>query len=165
MRYLHWSWLLPDTDVWMQKILTSWIWMQTWCNHYYRSIQKAWRLSSPEGGQLRAPCIYYGNNHLKSNVNLYLENGAVLLEAQKSKIINQWYYQSSWGHNIALSDGAIDARVICSGLIQERGRLLIVDHLRNLVQLEGCKNVIIENIILRGSEAGHYICWHAMRFW
>ena len=110
------------------------------------------------GGTVTVPTGVFitGTINLKSNVNLYLENGAVLLGSTKIEDYKPGgIIRALEAHNIG---------IIGNGAIDGQGHLFWINtgkrsfaHSRpspgNLVQLEGCKNVIIENIILRGSES------------
>jgi len=123
--------------------------------------------SASGGGEVTVPAGTFltGTLFLKNNVTLNLKNGAVLLGSTKIED-----YKPS---NLIRAFKAQNVCITGNGVIDGQGYLLWVPtgkkpftslrgentfaHRRptsgNLIQLEACKNVLIENVTLRGSES------------
>jgi polygalacturonase len=127
-------------------------------------IQKAIdNCSASGGGTVTVPTGVFltGTINLKNNVILYLENGAVLLGSTKIEDYKPGgIIRALDAHNIGITgNGAIDGQghVFWSPTGKEM-ELHITKYAHNnpssgnLIQLEGCKNVIVENVTLKGSE-------------
>jgi polygalacturonase len=113
--------------------------------------------SASGGGTVTIPTGVFltGTIFLKNNVILYLENGAVLLGSTKIEDYKPGgIIRALDAHNIGITgNGAIDGQ---GHLFWIPTGGMTFAHKRpspgNLVELQGCKNVIIENVTLRGSE-------------
>lgn len=120
--------------------------------------------SATGGGTVTIPggLFLTGTIFLKNNVILHLESGAVLLGSTKIEDYKPgMLIRASDVHNIGITgNGTIDGQ----GPLfwRPNGNKVfnhnqIFDHIRpspgGLIHLEGCKNVIIENVTLKGSEA------------
>lgn len=130
-------------------------------------IQKAIdKCSFAGGGKVIIPTGRFltGTLFLRSNVNLYLENGAVLLgstniEDYKPDIL----IQAQDVENISITGyGTIDGQGHSFWIPEDRSKIpydrapqWIHKNPRsgNLIRLSGCRNVIIENVLLTGSES------------
>lgn len=114
--------------------------------------------SASGGGTVTVPAGVFltGTINLKNNVILYLENGAVLLGSTRIEDYKPGgIIRALDAQNIGITgNGAIDGQGHVFWI--PTGKKTFA-HNRpaagNLVQLEGCKNVIIENVTLRGSES------------
>ena len=118
------------------------------------------------GGRVTVPAGKFltGTLFLKDNVTLYLENGAVLLGSTKIEDYKPANVIKANGvHNICITgEGTIDGQGSAFWIPADRSRIhysrtpqWIHKNPRsgNLILLNGCKNVRIENIILKGSES------------
>jgi len=121
--------------------------------------------SASGGGYVTVPTGVFltGTLVLKNNVILYLENGAVLLGSTKISDYKPRYLVTAMNaQNIGITgNGTIDGQgpklwIPTGEKIFSPGERTFA-HARpstgNLIQLEACKNVIIENVTLTGSES------------
>jgi polygalacturonase len=113
--------------------------------------------SASGGGTVTVPTGVFltGTIILKNDVILYLENGAVLLGSKKIEDYKQGVIRALKAHNIGLTgNGSIDGQGFAFWSYR-KGKTY--NHKNpstgNLVELEACKNVIIENVTLKGSES------------
>jgi polygalacturonase len=115
--------------------------------------------SASGGGKVIVPTGVFltGTIFLKSNVNLYLENGAVLLGSKKIEDYNNkgGVIRALKANNIGLTgNGSVDGQGFAFWTYRN-GRTYShkSPSTGNLIEFEACKNVIIENVTLRGSES------------
>ncbi len=118
------------------------------------------------GGKVTVPAGKFltGTIFLRNKVNLYLENGAVILgstriEDYKPEVL----VTAQNAENICITGyGTIDGQGHVFWIPEDRSKIpydrapqWIHKQPRsgNLIRLEGCRNVIIENILLTGSES------------
>ena len=111
------------------------------------------------GGKVTVPTGVFltGTIFLKSNVNLYLENGAVLLGSKRIEDYNRGggVIRALKANNIGLTgNGSVDGQGYAFWAYR---KAKTYSHKSpstgNLVQLEACTNVLIENVTLKGSES------------
>jgi len=115
--------------------------------------------SSSGGGKVIVPTGIFltGTIFLKSNVNLYLENGAVLLGSKKIEDYSKdgGVIRALKVNNIGLTgNGYVDGQGYAFWAYR---KAKTYSHKNpstgNLVQLEACTKVLIENVTLKGSES------------
>lgn len=114
--------------------------------------------SASGGGTVTIPTGVFltGTVFLKNNVILYLENGAVLLGSTKIEDYKRGgVIRAFKANNIGITgNGSIDGQGFAFWAYRKG---TTYSHKQpsagNLVQFEACKNVIIENVTLRGSES------------
>lgn len=133
------------------------------------------KLYEAGGGKLIVPQGYFltGSIELKSNINLYLEEGAVILGS-----VDMYDYRKLTGHqSLILASNQHNISVTGEGTIDGQGRLLVlnIDSLFHsgklnmddydqthpdestrptIIQFENCKNVLVQHITLKNAA-----CW------
>ena len=122
--------------------------------------------SASGGGRVTIPTGKFltGTLFLKDNVSLYLENGAVLLGSTRIEDYKPAnVIKADHAQNISIAgDGTIDGQGSAFWLPADRSRIPYSrtpqwthqpSRTGNLILLNGCRNVKIENVTLKGSES------------
>lgn len=118
------------------------------------------------GGKVIVPAGKFltGTIFLKNNVNLYLESGAVLLGSTRGEDYTpDVLIRAQDAENISITGyGTIDGQGHAFWIPADRSKIPYerapqwihkTPRSGNLVRLEGCRNVVIENVLLTGSES------------
>lgn len=132
-----------------------------------KAIQKAIDdCSASGGGTVTVPTgkFLLGTIYLKNDVNLYLESGAVLLGSTKIEDYDPTNLIHGIGvHNISITGtGTIDGQGHTYWIPADRSKIPYdrapewihqVKSPRNMLKLEGCKNVLVQNVHLKNSDS------------